>query len=218
MKPDKLPIAGVQQYSGARDIRSDYLKAAAIIGVVCIHVSLPFADAFRFCVPVFVAVWAFYFDRGLSRRNTQAAWVYVTRRFWGLFVPYLFWTVLYVSLFHSRSEWEQVPLHTLIGGWFGGYGWHGQYFFIILFQLTCLMPWFRCLLTLVACNHGCRYRAEFCRGLFSVSELNHCERWRQALRVLVVLCFLWNCVRPWLSTTNAFFVLCWPHLAGGRPV
>lgn len=118
------------------------------MGVVCIHAGLPYSDALRFCVPVFVAVWAFHYERGLARR--ERAWPYASQRFVQLLIPYAFWTSLYVLLLHPLSDWRTTPVHTIIGGWFGGYGWAGQYFFVILFQLTWLVPILRNLVTPVS--------------------------------------------------------------------
>lgn len=126
-----------------RDTRSDALKAAAILGVVGIHVGFPHNDTFRFCVPAFVAVWAFHYEAGLARRDPGHFRAYAASRFVRLLIPYVAWSVVYVLLFHPRSEWTTTPVHTIVGGWFGGYGWSGQYFFVILFQLTWLMPLLR---------------------------------------------------------------------------
>jgi hypothetical protein len=48
-------IAGDKSPLAIRDVRSDYLKALAIIGVVAIHAGFPYADIFRFGVPIFIA-------------------------------------------------------------------------------------------------------------------------------------------------------------------
>ncbi len=125
--------------SAARDDRSDELKAAAIVGVVGIHVGWPYADVFRYCVPVFVAVWAFHYEQGLARRP-DAAWPYARQRFIRLLIPYAFWTLLYLGRDHPPGDWAATPVRTIVGDWFGGNGWAGQYFFIIVFQLTVLMP------------------------------------------------------------------------------
>jgi surface polysaccharide O-acyltransferase-like enzyme len=121
-----------------RDNRSDILKAVAIIGVVCIHSGFPNAEMFGYCVPVFIGVWAYHYEKGLERRAD--AWLYAGQRFTRLLLPYAFWTVLYLCLNYSVERWTTTPIHTILGGWFGGYGWAGQYFFIILFQLTLIFP------------------------------------------------------------------------------
>jgi fucose 4-O-acetylase-like acetyltransferase len=136
-------IIKVQNLSVARDIRSDYLKALSIIGVVIIHAGLPYADIFRFCVPVFVCLWAFHYEKGLTCHKPEEIWKYVKHKFFRLFIPYIFWTALYIFLFRMPSEWRTTSIHTIVNGWFGGYGWAGQYFFIILFQLTWFFPLLR---------------------------------------------------------------------------
>lgn len=129
----------------SRDPRSDELKAIAILSVVGIHAGLPYSEVLRFCVPVFVAIWAYHFEQGLERRSDH--WAYVRDRLILTFIPYAFWTALYLLIAHPVHDWVSTPLHTIAGGWFGGYGWAGQYFFIILFQLTVLMPLLRGLVT-----------------------------------------------------------------------
>ncbi len=127
--------------AGARDSRSDEMKAAAILGVVCIHASIPYVEVLRFCVPMFIALWAFHYERGLMRRSGFRP--YAAGRFYRLAIPYAFWTTIYLLLLHPLAEWTTTPIHTILGGWLGGYGWAGQYFFIILFQLTWLLPLMR---------------------------------------------------------------------------
>ena len=139
----KQPNANAEQSPEARDARSDCLKGVAIIGVVSLHASLPYADVFRFCVPVFIALWAFHYERGLARRQPGQVWLYVTQRFVRLLTPYVFWTVLYFLLFQASNAGATALAGIPDGGWFGGNGWPGQYFFIILFQLTWLMPLLR---------------------------------------------------------------------------
>ncbi len=137
-----LPISASTTRT-ARDSRSDYLKAAAILAVVAIHVGVPYEASLRYCVPVFVAIWAFFLELGLSRRHAEEMRGYLRSRFVRLLVPYIFWTLIYLWLLREPSEWSTIPLHTILGGWLGGYGWPGQYFFIILFQLTLLFPLLR---------------------------------------------------------------------------
>jgi fucose 4-O-acetylase-like acetyltransferase len=139
----RTDIAGDKNPLAIRDARSDYLKALAIIGVVAIHAGFPYADVFRFGVPIFIAIWAFHYESGLSRRKPGQLRDYIKKRFLRLLIPYIFWSMLYVLLFRAPSTWLTTPIHTILGGWFGGYGWSGQYFFILLFQLTLLFPLLR---------------------------------------------------------------------------
>jgi fucose 4-O-acetylase-like acetyltransferase len=131
----------------SRDSNTDLLKAAAIFGVVFIHTpgdTAGLANAFRFCVPAFVVLWAVYFEAGLAKRPAGTHWAYVRSRLARLAVPYLVWTGIYLRLFHPVArDWTSTPLHTIAAGWLGGYGWPGQYFLVILFQLTVLVPLIR---------------------------------------------------------------------------
>ena len=137
-----VPAAAAASAAGPRDLHADWLKAAAIVGVVCIHAGLPFHDVFRFGVPVFVGLWAFYLEKALARRRPETHLRFMMQRMVELAVPYLAWTLLYIEKFYA-SRWSATPLHTIVGGWFGGYGWSGQYYFVILFQLTLLFPLLR---------------------------------------------------------------------------
>jgi surface polysaccharide O-acyltransferase-like enzyme len=132
--------------SGSRDVWVDHLKAAAIVGVVCIHAGMPHNEFLRFGVPVFVGLWAFYLETSLARIAAPDRPAHLRRRLIELAVPYLAWTCFYIAIFYLNDV-HATPWHTIIGGWFGGFGWSGQYFFIVLFQLVVLMPWLRRLAT-----------------------------------------------------------------------
>ena len=112
---------------------------------------------FRFCVPVFLGLWAFYVEKALARRDGGEQFAYLKRRWIELAVPYLAWTVLYIAMF-QRSNWSTASVHTIVGGWFGGFGWAGQYYFVVLLQLIVLFPWLRRMAT------GRRVRADDCLG------------------------------------------------------
>ncbi len=126
----------------ARDAGADYLKAAAIFGVVFIHTPGSGAgsvdEVFRFCVPVFVGLWAYYFEQGLARRPADQHARYARDKFIRLLIPYLFWTAVYVPIRHPLAEWADTPFLVHLDR-FAGNGWPGQYFFIILFQLIPLV-------------------------------------------------------------------------------
>ncbi|GAA4356760.1 hypothetical protein GCM10023165_50100 [Variovorax defluvii] len=136
------PHAGVRSEAGVRDLHADWLKAAAIVGVVCIHAGMPFQDIFRFGVPVFIGLWAYYLEKALARRPRETHGAYLLQRLVELGVAYIAWTLLYLGKFYE-GRLAATPLHTVVGGWFGGYGWSGQYYFVILFQLTLLFPLLR---------------------------------------------------------------------------
>lgn len=140
-RAERLPARSAAA-AGTRDLHADYLKAAAIVGVVCIHAGLPFEDVYRFGVPVFIGLWAYYLEKALARRAPDTHLAYLGQRLVELGVAYIAWTLLYVQKFYD-GRWDATPLHTVVGGWFGGYGWSGQYYFVILFQLTLLFPLLR---------------------------------------------------------------------------
>lgn len=126
-----------------RDPRADWLKAAAIFGVVFIHAPGPpghYTLAARFCVPVFVVLWVYYLDLGLSRRPASAHWSYIGSRFLRLAIPYAFWSAIYFPTYHTAADLSTTSLSTILNEWLGGPGWAGQYFFIILFQLAVVVP------------------------------------------------------------------------------
>jgi fucose 4-O-acetylase-like acetyltransferase len=122
----------------ARDAWPDALRAAAIYGVVVIHLSGPdpVVQLFRFCVPVFVGVWAAYFEQGLARRAPAERPAYVRSRLGRLAVAYVFWSA--VSL--ARYAPEGWPADAILRDFATGSMWAGQYFLVALLQLTALFP------------------------------------------------------------------------------
>ena len=128
---------------------AECLKAISIIGVVWIHSfnlnksivnTQVIADIFRFCVPSFIILWAFFYEHGLECRNYNKYSGYIGKRLFRLAIPYIFWSLLHLFIFYDVSE---IGWSTLLNGHFGGYGWAGQFFLIILFQLTVLLPFIR---------------------------------------------------------------------------
>lgn len=121
-----------------RDAWPDALRAVAIYGVVVIHLSGsdPVAQLFRFCVPVFVGVWAAYFEQGLARRPPAERPAYVWSRLGRLAIAYVFWSA--VSL--ARYAPEEWPVDAILSDFATGSMWAGQYFLVILLQLTVLVP------------------------------------------------------------------------------
>ena len=131
----------------SRSISIDILKAASIFGVVFIHssnllgcesaVSEMFQSLFRFAVPCFVVIWAYFVEKSLIVKNRQQQVQYLTRRFMHLFVVFMLWSTLY---FLISVNWATLTPVKLITTYFSGFGWAGQYYFIILFQLLVLFP------------------------------------------------------------------------------
>lgn len=132
---------------------ADLLKASAIIAVVFIHASLllPFVPstiessvhlnpslytdwlkpASRFCVPVFITLWAYFAEVSLKKRGSD--YRYLSIRLYKLFIPFFFWSLLYFIL---TVNIKTITISGLITKHWSGYGWSGQYYFIILFQLV----------------------------------------------------------------------------------
>jgi hypothetical protein len=76
-------------------------------------------------------------SRGNGHRPVLAA------EFSGLCDSFVFWSLLYAVVSGGPLFFRNVPIHTLIGSQFGGFGFSGQYYFIILFQVILLFPFFR---------------------------------------------------------------------------
>jgi surface polysaccharide O-acyltransferase-like enzyme len=130
----------------SRDVPADCLKAAAITAVVAIHMpggSHAIDPSLRFCVPVFIGLWGYYAEASTRRHPEREMGTFLRHRFWHFLIPYAVWTVVAFVIGQRVKEWNTTPLHTIIGGWFGGALWAGQYFFIVLFQLLLLFPLLR---------------------------------------------------------------------------
>lgn len=131
-----------------RNSNADLLKTIAIFGVVFIHGSsflggtkiLNFIkDSFRFAVPCFIILWAYFFFKSYIKKNDLEKKQYRYDRFIHLFRVYLIWSLLYFVL---TADWQNLTFQNIITTHFMGFGWAGQYFFIILFQLILLAPLF----------------------------------------------------------------------------
>lgn len=133
-----------------RNLNIDQLKGIAIFGVVWIHSAhlfiqgdLPVAsairDIFRFSVPAFIIVWAFFFEKGLQKSENNH-FVYMGRKFLHLFGVFMIWSLIYFCIVPDSYD---LSFKSLITKYWSGYGWSGQYFFIILFQLLIIFPLLR---------------------------------------------------------------------------
>lgn len=122
-----------------RDFSVDALKAIAISAVVWIHVSRAAGTAaacMRFSVPVFVALWAYYFEAGLSKRGSEQHRSYLIDRVRKLLIPYCFWSLLYALILRDTDQNSPVGVSMIsIIKSFAGKGWPGQYFLLVLLQL-----------------------------------------------------------------------------------
>lgn len=130
-----------------RSLSADLIKTLSIFGVVFIHGSgllgtksdfqMYIASLFRFCVPCFIIIWAYFFERSYHKKEPKGQRKYIINKFLHLFMVYILWSLMY---FFVLVDWETFTLKDLATKYFSGYGWSGQYFFIILFQLLLFYP------------------------------------------------------------------------------
>lgn len=130
-----------------REVMPDLLKSVAIFGVVYIHGAslvgsnqaiMSAIDIFRFGVPIFIVIWAYFIERshlgcGLKNRT-------IIKGLIRLLIPFLVWSAIYFLL---TADFDQLTLKKIITRHWSGYGWSGQYFFIVLFQLILIYPMLR---------------------------------------------------------------------------
>ncbi|WDF57465.1 acyltransferase family protein [Mucilaginibacter sp. KACC 22063] len=90
-------------------------------------------DLFRFCVPVFIFLWAYFQEISFIKRGEMQT----MKRFYKLFVPFIFWSLVY---FFLTADAKGLSIVKIVVKYWTGYGWSGQYYFIILFQLLLLFP------------------------------------------------------------------------------
>jgi len=131
-----------------RSASADILKAISIFGVVYIHsiFSVPFSDIslnwispiFRFCVPIFIMLWAFFAEKSISKHNGEKG--YLAIRFYNLLVPFIFWSTIY---FFLKVEWKSLTFTQIFTKHWSGYGWSGQYYFLLLFQFIAIFSLLR---------------------------------------------------------------------------
>jgi peptidoglycan/LPS O-acetylase OafA/YrhL len=146
-----------------RDSSADILRGAAIWGVAYVHghhlllgsvTPVLSSDAFSWCVPIFVILSGFFGAGSVERERLrpQASYmVSVRRRLGRLLIPYLAYSFVYCI---ANSFWKHSPKQIVTVD-FAGYGWSGQYYFIILFQCAIFLPWlvrFRCRPWMVLCS------------------------------------------------------------------
>lgn len=127
-----------------RLIGIDFLKSISIFGVVFIHsrndniISEITSELFRVAVPLFIVFFSYFLEKNLSSVSTKKEYNDILKqKFFLLFLPYAFFTILYFFILNDLST---IKPRELITGYWSGYGWAGQYFFIILFQLILIFP------------------------------------------------------------------------------
>jgi hypothetical protein len=126
----------------SREVNIDFLKMVSIFGVVYIHgaetfvqkniITSTLSDFFRFGVPIFIILWAYFLEKTMLKNDNSEHTNILIAKFKYFFVIYIIWSMLYFLL---RVNWNTLTLSSFITKYFSGYGWAGQYFFIILFQL-----------------------------------------------------------------------------------
>lgn len=77
-------------------------------------------------------------EKSFIKRGKSNVWT----RFYQLFIPFVFWSVIYFLL---TADFKQLSITSIITKYWLGFGWSGQYYFIILFQLILLFPIIRLL-------------------------------------------------------------------------
>lgn len=124
----------------------NHLKIAGIIGVVYIHANanpqLSLSTIyFRFGVPIFIISSFFLAERHALSLATELPVVpYLKKRVIRLLVPYLFWSSIYCWLKFRPSYpsiYKFLTVHWI------GFGWAGQYYLIMMIQLTLIYPFVR---------------------------------------------------------------------------
>lgn len=127
-----------------RLIGIDFLKSISIFGVVFIHsrndniISEITSELFRVAVPLFIVFFSYFLEKNLSSVSTKKEYNDILKqKFFLLFLPYAFFTILYFFILNDLSL---IKPRELITVYWSGYGWSGQYFFIVLFQLILVFP------------------------------------------------------------------------------
>lgn len=121
----------------------DVLKTASIFGVVYIHANSSARLAlstvyFRFGVPIFIISSFFLAEQhALSQEKPLSIISYFKKRIFRLFIPYFIWSIVYCWIKHRDNY--PTPYSFFTVHW-TGFGWSGQYFLLVLIQLTLIYP------------------------------------------------------------------------------
>ncbi len=133
-----LPLAAPVR---SRDPAGDALRAWAIVGVVAIHgLDLTLGAAtfkwvssyFRWAVPAFIVLSAYYTALASLRQGAMPLLPWLRARYLKLLPPFVFFSMFYLLMF---ADLPNLTVRKLLTTHLSGYGWTGQYFFIVLFQL-----------------------------------------------------------------------------------
>lgn len=147
-----------------RAFGADLLKVVSIIAVLFIHsaILIPFSPSrfdlkdpntwiqvathlLRVCVPVFVFLFSYFLEKSILKRGTKS----IRRRFIKLFVPFICWSTIYFLII---ADFKNLSITAAITKYWSGYGWAGQYYFVILFQIMALFVFVRKISSLLI-NH-----------------------------------------------------------------
>lgn len=131
-----------------RDLRFDFVKGISILGVIYVHFA-PLAcanDLFvraviyisRLSVPFFVVIYCFFLEIKIKGSGDNVC----AQRQKQLFASYILWSIIYFCISADFYHLYHNPQKIITGFWWG-YGWPGQYFFLILFQINIVFPFVR---------------------------------------------------------------------------
>lgn len=135
---------GAPRTNPPRNDSADALRAWAILGVVSIHSSdlvlspqqhQAISAYFRWSVPAFIVLSA-YFSVASLLRTPEPFWHFLQRRLIKIGLPFFAYSLFY---FFLKADYQNLTLTSTLTRHFSGYGWAGQYFFVVIFQL---LPFF----------------------------------------------------------------------------
>lgn len=138
-----MSLLKVSEKLSSRDVVPDLLKGISIFGVVWIHSDAPFAHMFVFCVPVFVGVWSFFLEKWRINNkifSINEYYYYFFRKFLLIFFQFLIWSSFYIFIRWFYDGISQYGIKTILFGLLGGYGFAGQYYFLIIIQIFIIFP------------------------------------------------------------------------------
>ncbi|MES2454152.1 MAG: acyltransferase family protein [Bacteroidota bacterium] len=135
-----------------RSASIDILKALATFAVPFVHgvLLVPFSPsafdlriadnligiitlALHGSVPIFVFLWAYLLEKSILKKGNSDP----MQRFYQLFVPFLFWSLLF---FLINADFKTLTFVGFFTKHWTGYGWAGQYFLILMFQFLLFFP------------------------------------------------------------------------------
>ena len=132
----------------------DSIRAIAILSVIMIHVSGPYAagnriayyinQLVRYAVPIFVILSGFSLYYSDLNRANDPCLVFYGKRLKKIFIPYVIWSLLFILYFRVTSG-KSVNLMSIPRTLLYGQASYHLYFIIIIMQLYLLYPLLRML-------------------------------------------------------------------------